>query len=643
MRLLTGSQVVHCRAEVDRPGPEVTGWVDLQSEGPVSVDKRLIDALEPKYQRVVQAFRPQGQISVHGRISRPVGEPELTRRLLITLHDCAIRHDRFPYPIDKVNGSLQLTGNDWQFRHLTGRNDSAYILGEGAWVAAAPDGNQLQLAFTATDVPLADELREALSPGAQRLWANLRPRGNIDHLKVGMKYNATSRRLSVDVEGDKWSPSQNVEGRALSIEPSWFRYRMDNLTGSIHYHDGLIDLTGLAASHGRTTIKADGHAEVLADGGCRMELKRLSVDRLLSDGDLIAALPSAIGQGLARLAVQGPMNVRGALTVTVPGQAEQPPGIDWDLEFDMAAGRLATATPVEDIHGSVRLVGGSGPRGAFSRGEVTIDSAVVRRIQLTQISGPLVLDGQRMLFGAAAEQDVQDRVPRSITASALLGQLSANGELKLSTVGEFDVNLALENADLAAVVKELAPRQKGLSGKVFGLVNMGGTLEGMHTWRGTGQVRLRDADIYELPVMISMLKLLSVQRPDRTAFNTSNIDFRIEGDDLAIDRIDFNGDAICLKGKGRMTGQREVDLKFYPQFGRDEYQLPIFRPLVSETSRQFMLIEVTGSLDRPRVERYPFPNLDERLAELFPELAARQATREEPTVPVISLPKLWRR
>jgi hypothetical protein len=92
-----------------------------------------------------------------------------------------------------------------------------------------------------------------------------------------------------------------------------------------------------------------------------------------------------------------------------------------------------------------------------------------------------------------------------------------------------------------------------------------------------------------------------------------------------------------------MTGQREVDLKFYPQFGRDEYQLPIFRPLVSETSRQFMLIEVTGSLDRPRVERYPFPNLDERLAELFPELAARQATREEPTVPVISLPKLWRR
>jgi len=492
-------------------------------------------------------------------------------------------------------------------------------------------------------VPLADELREALSPGAQRLWTNLRPRGNIDHLTVGMKYNATSRHFGVDVKGEKWPPGQNVEGRALSIEPTLFRYRMDNLTGSIHYQDGLIDLTGLAASHGRTTIEADGKAQVLFDGGCRLELKRLSVDRLESDGDLIAALPPAVGQGLGRLAVEGPMNVVGSLAVTVPGQTDQPPAIDWDLECVVANGRLATPTPVEHLFGGVQLIGGSGPRGAFSRGEVEIDSAVVRGIHLTQISGPLIIDGQRVVFGVEAERDIRDRVPRPITASALLGQLTVNGELRLTSVGEFGVQMALENADLSAVVSELAPRQRGLLGKVFGLVNMGGTLEGAHTWHGTGQIRLRDADIYELPVMIAMLKLLSVQRPDRTAFNTSNIDFRIEGDDLAFDRVDFNGDAICLKGKGRMTGQREVDLKFYPQFGRDEYQLPLFRPLVSETSRQLMLIEVTGPLDRPRVERYPFPNLDERLTELFPELASRQAVRDEPTLPVISFPKLWRR
>ena len=189
----------------------------------------------------------------------------------------------------------------------------------------------------------------------------------------------------------------------------------------------------------------------------------------------------------------------------------------------------------------------------------------------------------------------------------------------------------LENADLATIIREAAPQQRGLSGKMFGSVNLAGTTEGVHTWRGNGQARLRDADIYELPVMISMLKLLAVRQPDKTAFTTSDIDFRIEGDDLAFDRLDFSGDAISLKGKGRMNGQRQIDLKFYPQVGRDEFHLPIFRPLVGEASRQFMLIEVTGTLDRPEVTRTVLPQLDERLQELFPELARQpQAQRHRP-------------
>jgi hypothetical protein len=487
-------------------------------------------------------------------------------------------------------------------------------------------------------VPLADELQQALAPGVQRLWTNLRPRGNIDHLTVGMKYNATASRLSVDVQGEKWPPGQNIEGRTLSIEPTWFRYRLDNLTGSIHYRDGIMELTSLAATHGKATIEADGVANVLADGGCRLELRRLGADRLEADHELIAALPATIGQGLSRLAVQGPINVLGSLAVTVPGDSDRLPEIDWDLSFDLDNGRLATPEPVEHVFGSVRLVGGSGPRGAGSRGELAIDSAMIRDVQLTQIAGPLVIDGERAIFGAAAERGVQGRVPRPITAAAFGGQLSLDGELRLSEAGEFQVQVALDQADLAAVVRELAPRQRGLSGKVFGAVNITGTLQGMHTWRGSGQARLRDADIYELPVMIAMLNLLRVQRPDRTAFTTSQIDFRVEGDDLALERIDFSGDILCLKGKGRITGQREVDLAFYPQFGRDEAHLPLFRPLVGEASRQFMLIEVTGTLDRQNVTRTVFPRIDERLAELFPELA-RQAEAGQGPVPLLSLPR----
>jgi hypothetical protein len=216
--------------------------------------------------------------------------------------------------------------------------------------------------------------------------------------------------------------------------------------------------------------------------------------------------------------------------------------------------------------------------------------------------------------------------------------MTVDGQLRLSSAGEFQVEAALDNADLAAVAREIAPRQKGLSGKVFGAVTMTGTMQGVHTWRGAGQARLRDADVYELPVMIAMLNLLRVQRPDRSAFTTSQIDFRVEGDDLALDRIDFSGDLLCLKGKGRITGQREVDLKFYPQFGRDDAHLPLFRPLVGEASRQFLLIEVAGTLDRQNVTQTVFPRIDERLAEMFPELV-RQADERPPPVPLLGMPR----
>jgi len=176
-----------------------------------------------------------------------------------------------------------------------------------------------------------------------------------------------------------------------------------------------------------------------------------------------------------------------------------------------------------------------------------------------------------------------------------------------------------------------------LSGRVFATANVKGTTAGRHTWRGQGQMRLRDADIYEVPVMIALLKLLSVQRPDRTGFTTSAIDFRIEGDDLALERIDFSGDAISLKGEGRVNLERQISLKFYPIMGREEQQIPFFRPLLGETGRQFMLIEVTGTLDRPDVTRTVLPKLDDRLRELFPELASEELV--EPAMPILTAPR----
>jgi hypothetical protein len=227
--------------------------------------------------------------------------------------------------------------------------------------------------------------------------------------------------------------------------------------------------------------------------------------------------------------------------------------------------------------------------------------------------------------------------PRQLSAKVFNGQLTAGGEAELVGDGRFHVATNLERADLSEIARQLAPQQRGLSGKVFASAGVSGTNQGLHTWRGGGQVRLRDADIYELPVMIALLKLLSVQRADRTAFTTSDIDFRIEGDDLAFERIDFSGDAISLKGKGRMNGQREIDLKFHPLMGREERFIRSFgRSLAKRAGIHADRSHRLAGRAR-KWKRTVFPKLDEQLEQLFPELAREELI--EPAKPLLSLPQ----
>ncbi|HZN32376.1 MAG TPA: AsmA-like C-terminal region-containing protein [Pirellulaceae bacterium] len=630
LQCIGGGQYVRCWADVANPGPEFTGSIDIHTEGPIPIDDKLLAALDPSLRKLVRSFQPRGSAAVTAHFQRSPGEAAMHRRVDIQLHDCFIKHDRFRYPIDRVSGLLELIDDDWHFRRLAGQNDSAAIGGSGSYLAG-PNGRELVLDFTASDVPLADELKLALPPGVQQLWANLRPRGNIDHLQVRLGYHSANQKWSIEVQGDKFPFPRNPEG-PITLEPAWFRYALDDLRGSFHYKDGQVELKDLHAVHGQAAVSAAGVCRVSPDGSCRLDLEQLSADRVLVDQDLLAALPAGMSQSLGRFPLEGPLNVIGRLGLTVVPQPEIPPALDWNLSLVLADGRLATATPVESLHGGVRLRGRQGAEGLYCHGELQFDSAVVRGVQLTGVQGPFWFDGRRLVFGSLADRSAEGRAPQKMTAKLLGGRLALDGELKLGDESQFQVQAKLDNADLAEVARQLAPQQRGVSGRVFGEASVSGTALGKHTWRGEGRVWLREANIYQLPLMVRLLSLLSIKPPDRTAFTTSDIDFLIEGDDLTFTRIDFSGDAISLKGKGRINGQRQLDLKFYPIVGRDEWQWPLIGPLVGQTGREFMLIEVTGTLDRTDLKRTVFPRFDERLQQLFPELV--RGSPIEPAMPV---------
>ena len=71
---------------------------------------------------------------------------------------------------------------------------------------------------------------------------------------------------------------------------------------------------------------------------------------------------------------------------------------------------------------------------------------------------------------------------------------------------------------------------------------------------GTGTIHLSDADVYKLPVMVSLLALLRAKPPDSSAFTQSDIAFDIQqGEHIILKQIQLNGSAMDLSGHGELT------------------------------------------------------------------------------------------
>jgi hypothetical protein len=621
---LASGQTIHLEGKLNEPGPQTTGWIEIASHGPVPLNDQLLEALDEKDREIISDFAPRGAATVWGRMERSAASADFDKRFLVNLHKCSIKHKKFPYPIENVQGVLEHAGGKWDFRELEGWRGGAHISCHGGW-GPTEEGSRLELHFEANQVPLDDDLRYALSPPAQNLWGNLRPRGVIDQLKADLIFTTPDRELKLDVQATRWpNQPQTVDRRPITLIPVWFPYRLDNVTGSIHVREGEVELQNLHAVHESARVSADGHVSTSRQGPWRFRLERLNADRLHYDRDLAQALPEGLAAAAAKLSPTGPLSLGGWLEFAGSGRLGEPIDVQWDLTCETVNGSIKAGVLLENVQGGVRMVGRRQQGRFASRGLVDIDSLFCKGVQFTRVQGPLSMDNAQVLLGAWTAAEAGQPASR-MTAQTLGGVLQGDARCSLSGDGDFLVQATLADGDLKAIAQETTGQRRALSGSVLGQIRLGGNSHGPHSWKGEGLIRLRDADIYQLPVMVSLLKVLRLQPPDATAFTNSNIDFEIGGEHLYFKHIDFTGDAISLWGNGEMSLDRQLALKLFVQVGRSDAPIPIVGNLVSkvfrEAGRNLLLIHVTGPLESPDLRPETFPGLNEMFEQMFPEEA----------------------
>jgi hypothetical protein len=172
-----------------------------------------------------------------------------------------------------------------------------------------------------------------------------------------------------------------------------------------------------------------------------------------------------------------------------------------------------------------------------------------------------------------------------------------------------------------------------MNGTVSGRLLLSGTGPSRQSLAGSGELHVVDANIYELPVLVSMLKVLRNRTPDKTAFNRCDMKFTIEGDHVYFQQLNLLGDAVSLYGKGETGFDRQLALVFYTLPEPANLPIPLWKTIAGQVSQQTLQLNVTGTWDQAEVNPETLPGVNQMFEQIQSELqgaaspAASTATR----------------
>jgi len=199
-----------------------------------------------------------------------------------------------------------------------------------------------------------------------------------------------------------------------------------------------------------------------------------------------------------------------------------------------------------------------------------------------------------------------------ISARIFDGVASCSGRIYYEKPVQYLFELTLQDADLSRMALELsggAP-SLNLNGQLSASAEISGQGGRKDTLKGFGKLALRNADIYESPVMIQLLQILSIHKPQKNAFSACDVEFRLIGNNASLDSVHFLGGPFSLAGNGEMRlDTKVVDMILSARIARGSF--PLLSDFLGGAGDQITKIRIDGPLTGggPRVTQIPLPGL----------------------------------
>ncbi len=588
----------------------------------VTIDENLLRALPTETQKIARAFHARGKVDALASIRHKPGTPATVwdNSFAINFRNCDVAWEPFPLPMQKMSGRLDISSGQWQFHDFVGKHgDGVFKIKGRSYPVAGSDKLGVSVDILGTKVSLSDELRAALTPmpSLKKVWDTFQPSGTMNFAATIHRPNASLADLDV-----------RVQAEGVTIEPGFFKYRLEETSGTVHYHDSRVDISEVSALHGSTRLWAPGgKVELNPGGGYHADFKDVEIRSLAADAEFIKAAPEALGKAFAAMRLSDPMPL--VKTRVVVAQSADPgsrPDIYWDAQGWLENTSLVAGVDVENVSGVIACRGRhNGQKIIGLEGNVLLDKATVFKQPFSNIQSKFYVD---------------EKAPQTLhaTLSAPLFGGDVTGVIRLDFQNDlrFELDLTASQIDLQQLGRQNIGDSSQLEGKVVGRLHLAGTSEGVQSLEGFGRLEVFAGKLYNLPLILDLLKFLGLRWPDRTAFEEVHADFQIRGPRVTLRGLKLQGNAISLTGQGDFNlDGTDLHVDFYPTWARFEQLLPpALRSVPPTVSKNFLIIEMRGKVtknaDDLKFNKRPMPMIVDPLMNVRDRVIGADSRRQEP-------------
>lgn len=604
------------------PTPSAVDFT-IAGEG-LTVEEALLAALPEKSRALARQFHPAGKFGLEVNVLRPAGAPHYRNRYRIRCRDMAFRYDLFPYALERVTGELDVTTEAgvarWEARQLRGFHQGAEVQVEARSVPAGGRLDQwptaklrtpahpsvglapvrtvgaVQVRLHGTNVPVDADLEAAIAPEAvparrplQKAWQTMNPSGRLNFAAEVVDLPDLPNAIAVGVA---------VSG--CRLQPRFFELPLDGLEGTVHFSQGRVDLLDVKASHAPGRISLPGAAVFLKPaGGFQARLDKLLVTDMPATAAFVQALPPPLRKIVEAIRLGGTFNATTKLVIETD-EKDGPPTVWWEGGLGLRDGRVDLGVEVSGITGQFSSSGKhNGQKLDVAYGNVLLEQATILRQPLRQLRGTFEMT-----------PDQPDRLQlRHFNGSLFGGTVAAEGHVRFAPAFGYKLRLTALQLDLEQFGRHNFPAAGAeLQGQATADLHLVGDGVNLSDLRGNGRIDVPNGRIYRLPVMLDLLRTISLRVPDQTAFDKASVTFALEGPRMVVEDLKLSGYPVSLRGEGtaNLDGSN-VALDISGDWGK------FLPPGLSVVPRwfgdQLFQIKVRGKIDQLRYEKELIPGM----------------------------------